>query len=131
MQPNAATIRRIDGVNVPPMRAVQYTRSHHFHTAVQRQIGFAQMIERGIERKPVQILDNANAFGMRLCPPIPLEGLLESLFQISLTENLGIVLCNESKQVVFVHFLVVIKPFFEFQVNRAQLNGPIFAEQII
>ena len=131
VQTNAAAIGRVDGINVSPMRTVQNTRPHQLDTAVQWQIGFAQMIERRIERKPVQILDNTDAFGMGLRPPIPLEGLLEPLFQIPLTENFGIVLCNETKKVVFVHFLVVIQSFFEFQVNGAQLNGPIFTEQIV
>ena len=91
METNIRTIRRINEIEVPPMRIVQNTRSNHFRTRFERQIDFAEMTQGRIKREAVQILHYSYSPSMRLCTPTTFECLFNSLVDYPLTKYLAII----------------------------------------
>ena len=89
------------------------------------------MGQHRIVREPVQILDNADAFGVGLRTPVSFECFAKSLFYNTVSKDFAIMVCNQSIQIVFVELAVEIQIVFKLKMNAFQLHCVVFAKQVV
>ena len=131
VEADVTTVGGVDGVNVPPLRAVEFARFHQFRPGVHGQIRLAQVRQVRVERQAVQILDDAHTLGVGRGAPVSLEGLFETGFHHPGLEYLVVKRLDQERQILLVQDFTVEKTLLEFHLDVLQLEVVVFAEEVV